>query len=601
MTELSTGAARTPVPESVHRRRWAILAVLMLSLLIVVLDNSILNVAMKTIATPAPTGLGATQGQLEWAINSYTLVFAGLLFTSGLLGDRYGRKRMLLFGLALFGVASMLAGLSDSPGELIAYRALMGFGGAFVMPGTLAILMNVFGRDEQPRAIGLWSGGVGLAIAIGPITGGVLLEHFWWGSVFMVNVPIVIVALIAMALLVPESKDPEPGRLDPLGVLLTVVGLVLLVYGIIKGGQLADFTHPEVLLTVGGGLAVLVGFVFHEKRSDHPALDVRYFRDPAFTAAVAAIALAFFALMGVTFFMVFYTQSVRGYTPLQTGLLMLPLAASQLFFSPRARLVVERFGIRATCTGGMLTIAATMASLLLLDGDTPIWILAVIFFLQAAGMAHIMTPATVAVMQSLPRRKAGSGSAVNNVFRQVGGALGIALLGSLLSTAYRRRIDGELAEVPGLAKGARHAAGESVEATLALADRLGPAGRALAERADEAFVHAMHVTVAGSASIALLGAVVVALLLPGRKRAQGEGEEGERDGTEAREAGEDGKAGEAAGDAGPAGSAEDEKGAGAAEGAEAAESAEKAETPGGAAGEDEEETGRERESVEAER
>ncbi len=539
MTEMSVGSTQAPVPESVRRRRWAILAVLMLSLLIVVLDNSILNVAMKTIATPAPTGLGATQSQLEWAINSYTLVFAGLLFTSGLLGDRYGRKRVLLFGLAVFGVASVLAGLSDTPGELIAYRALMGFGGAFVMPSTLAVLMNVFDREEQPKAIGVWSGGVGLAIAIGPITGGVLLEHFWWGSVFLVNVPIVIVALIAMALLVPESRDPAPGRLDPLGVLLTIVGLVLLVYGIIKGGQLADFTDPEVLLTVGGGLVVLVGFVFHERRSDHPALDVRHFRDPAFSAAVAAIALAFFALMGVTFFMVFYTQSVRGYSPLQTGLLMLPLAASQLFFSPRARLVVERFGIRATCTGGMLVIAATMASFLLFDADTPIWLLTVVFFLQAAGMAHIMTPATVAVMQSLPRRKAGSGSAVNNIFRQVGGALGVALLGSLLSAAYRRRIDEDVAAVPGLTEGARHAAGESIEATLAAADRLGPAGRSLAERAGEAFVHAMHVTVIGSASIALLGAGVVALFLPGR-RAPGErgGEERGRDTEETKDAGE---------------------------------------------------------------
>ena len=533
MTATSTTPVPLPLPEAVHRRRWAILAVLMLSLLIVVLDNSILNVAMKTIATPAPTGLGATQGQLEWAINAYTLVFAGLLFTSGLLGDRFGRRRVLLFGLVVFGVGSVLAGLSDSPGQLIAYRALMGVGGAFVMPATLAILMNVFDRDEQPRAIGLWSGGVGLAIAIGPITGGVLLEHFWWGSVFLVNVPIVIVALTAMVLLVPESKDPAPGRMDPLGVLLTVVGLVLLVYGIIEGGRLADFTAPEVLLPVGGGLAVLVAFVFHERRSDHPALDVRYFRKPAFSAAVAAIALVFFALMGVTFFMVFYTQSVRGYTPLQTGLLMLPLAASQLFFSPRARLVVERFGIRATCTGGMLVIAATMTSFLLLDADTPIWILAVLFFLQAAGMSHIMTPATVAVMQSLPPRKAGSGSAVNNIFRQVGGALGVAVLGSLLSTAYRGRIDGELSAVPGLSEGVRHTAGESIEATLALAERLGPAGRALTERADEAFVHAMHITVACSAVIALIGALVVALFLPGRQQARtdsGDSEDSENSG-----------------------------------------------------------------------
>ncbi|MTE18776.1 DHA2 family efflux MFS transporter permease subunit [Streptomyces sp. TRM43335] len=544
MSTPSPAPAHPPIPEAVHRRRWAILAVLMLSLLIVVLDNSILNVAMKTIATPAPTGLGATQGELEWAVNSYTLVFAGLLFTSGLLGDRYGRRKVLMSGLALFGVASVLAGMSGSPGELIAFRALMGFGGAFVMPATLAILMNVFDRDEQPRAIGIWAAGVGLAIAIGPITGGVLLEHFWWGSVFLVNVPIVVVALVAMALLVPESKDPAPGRPDPLGVLLSVVGLVLLVYGIIKGGQLADFTDPEVLLTVGGGLAVLVLFVLHERRSDHPALEIGYFRAPAFSAAVVAVALVFFALMGVTFFMVFYTQSVRGYTPFQTGLLLLPLAAAQLVFAPRARLVVQRFGARATCTGGMLAVAVAMAAFLLLDTDTPIWVLEVLLVLQGTGMAHIMPPVTVTVMQSLPRRKAGSGSAINNVFRQVGGALGVAVLGSVLSTAYRGRIEDELAAVPGLTESARHTAGESIEATLALADRLGPAGGALAERAAAAFVHAMHVTALGSAAVALLGALVVVLFLPGRRAApagaeerhgafEGAGEDSPRDSLEA--------------------------------------------------------------------
>ncbi|MFH0244633.1 MFS transporter [Streptomyces sp. HK10] len=509
------------VPEAVHRRRWAILAVLMLGLLIVVLDNSILNVAMKTIATPPPTGLGATHSQLEWAVNSYTLVFAGLLFTSGLLGDRYGRKRVLLAGLVLFGAGSVLAGLSDSPGELIAFRALMGVGGALVMPSTLAVLMNVFERDEQPRAMGIWTGGVGVAIAVGPATGGVLLEHFWWGSVFMVNVPIVIAALIAMALLVPDSRDPAPGRPDLPGVLLSVVGLVLLVYGIIKGGQLADFTDPEVLLTVGGGLVVLAGFVLHERRSRHPALDVRYFREPAFSAAVTAVALVFFALMGVTFFMVFYTQSVRGYTPFQTGLLLLPLAASQLFFAPRAELAVRRFGARATCTAGLLAVAATMAAFLLLGTDTPIWVLEVLFVVQGAGMAHVTPPVTVTIMQSLPRGKAGSGSAVNNIFRQVGGALGVAVLGSLLSAVYRGRIDGELAGVPGLSEGARHAAGESIEATRALAERMGAAGRTLTERADEAFVHAMHITVVASAAVALAGAVVVALFMPGRRSAPG--------------------------------------------------------------------------------
>lgn len=323
------------IPEAVHRRRWAILGVLMLSLLIVVLDNSILNVAVKTISTPAPVGLGATQSQLEWAINAYTLVFAGLLFTAGLVGDRLGRKKVLIGGLVVFGAGSALAAESGSAGQLITFRALMALGAAFVMPATLAVLMNVFERQEQPKAIGIWAGGVGLAIAIGPITGGVLLDHFWWGSVFLINVPIVIIALALMFWLVPDSRDPRPGRIDPVGVVLSVVGLVLLVYGIIKGGELADFTDAKVLATIAAGLVVLAAFVIFEKRSDHPSLDVTYFKNKIFSAAMAAIALVFFALMGVTFFSVFYTQSVRGYSPLQSGLLLLPLAVAQIIFAPR--------------------------------------------------------------------------------------------------------------------------------------------------------------------------------------------------------------------------------------------------------------------------
>ncbi|WP_189859559.1 MFS transporter [Streptomyces poonensis] len=510
MTTSAAPAAGRRVPEAVHRRRWAILGVLMLSLLIVVLDNSILNVAIKTIATPAPTGLGATQSELEWAINSYTLVFAGLLFTAGLLGDRLGRKRVLMAGLVVFGIGSALAAGSGTPGELIAFRAVMGLGAAFVMPATLAVLMNVFERDEQPKAIGIWAGGVGLAIAIGPITGGVLLEHFWWGSVFLVNVPIVVVALALMLWLVPDSRDPAPGRIDPFGVLLSVIGLVLLVYGIIEGGQYGDFTRVDVLLPIVGGIVVLALFVLYEKRSDHPSIDIAYFRNKVFSAAVCAIALVFFALMGVTFFSVFYTQSVRGYEPLETGLLLLPLALAQLVFAPRARLVVNRFGTRAVCTAGLLTVAVCLAAFTALDADTPIWILELVFFFMGTGMAHIMTPVSVVVMQALPREKAGSASALSNTFRQVGGALGIAVLGSVLSAAYRSGIEDDLPPA------ARHEAGESIEATLAFAARLGARGEDLVGPAHDAFLHAMHITALCGAGVALLGAVVVALFLPGK-------------------------------------------------------------------------------------
>ncbi|MFD8196411.1 MFS transporter [Streptomyces wuyuanensis] len=514
------GAPPAPprVPEAVHRRRWLILAVLMFTVLIMVLDHSVLNVAVKTIASPAPVGIGATQGELEWAINSYTLVFAALLFTAGLIGDRAGRRRTLLFGMAVFGIGSALAAFSGSPAELIAYRAVMGFGAAFVMPATLAVLMNVFERDEQPKAIGIWAGGVGIAIALGPLTGGLLLEHFWWGSIFLVNVPVVIVGFVAMALLIPDSRDPDPGRIDPVGVLLSIVGLVLLVYGIIHGGELASLSDRSVLLPLVGGLVVLAVFVVYEHRVDHPALDFSYFRNPAFSAAITATALAFLSMMGVAFFSVFYLQSVLGYSPLQAGLLVLPLAVAQSLFAPRARLAVARFGAKVTCTAGMMMIATGLACFAFFDTSTPVWALELAFFVQGAGMGHVMSPVTVTVMQALPREKAGVASAINNTFRQIGGALGVAVLGSLLSAAYRGGIESTLQRAPGVPEEARHSAGESLEATLAVAERLGPAGQVLIAPAHEAFLIAMHLAALCAATVTLIGAVVVATYLPGRRK-----------------------------------------------------------------------------------
>ncbi|MEV8325026.1 MFS transporter [Kitasatospora sp. NPDC056731] len=515
---MTTAAAPPRVPEAIHRRRWAILCTLVLALLVVVLDNSILNVAMKTIATPAPVGLGASQSDLEWSINSYTLVFAGLLFTSGLLGDRFGRKRALLGGMVVFGIASLLSALAASPGELVGYRALMGVGAALAMPATLAIIMNVFERSEQPKAIGIWAGAVGLAIAIGPITGGLLIEHFWWGSVFLVNVPIVIVAVIAMVVLVPESKDPNPGKLDPIGVLLSIIGLVALIYGIIKGGELADFTAAEAWVPTLIGVLALAAFVWFERRTRFPALDVTWFRNKVFSASVVVVGVVFFALMGVSFFGVFYIQSVRGYSALQAGLLMLPLAIAQLLFAPRARLVVDRFGVAATAAVGMLLIAVGFVGYTLLGVDTPIWVLIVLGLLMGTGMAHVMPPVTVAIMASLPREKAGAGSAVNNTFRQVGGSLGVAVLGAVLSTVYRDGMADTLNQLPDDLRGK---AGESLEATLAIAERMGPKGAALIGPADDAFVSAMHVVASLSAGITVVGALIAWFLLPRRSAAPG--------------------------------------------------------------------------------
>ncbi|BCJ57292.1 MFS transporter [Micromonospora endophytica] len=494
-----------------HPRRWAILGVLVISLLVVVLDNTILNVALRTLADPV-RGLGATQGELEWSINSYTLVFAGLLFTCGVLGDRVGRRRTLLVGLVLFGLASLLSSYAQSPAQLIAARALMGIGGAAIMPATLSIISNVFDPRERGRAIGVWAGAVGLAVAIGPVLGGLLLEHFWWGSVFLINVPVVVLGVLLVAVLVPESRDPSPGRIDVFGVLLSVVGLVALTYGIIDGGE-HGFGRPLVWVAILGGVAVLAWFIAYERRSSHPSLDVGLFRMPRFAAPVALIGLVFFAAMGVMFFSSFYLQLVRGYSPLQTGLLFVPFAVSQLVFAPRSALMVRRYGARTVAVVGLVLTAVSMAAFAFVDAATPIWVVLVVFFLLGTGMANIMPPATESIMSALPREKAGVGSAVSNTIRQVAAALGVAVIGSVLAAGYRSGIDPTLADLPAAA---REGAGESIAGAYAAAGQLGPAAPALLAAADDAFISAMHLAAVIAALVAAAGILVALRWLPGR-------------------------------------------------------------------------------------
>jgi EmrB/QacA subfamily drug resistance transporter len=495
-----------------HPKRWRILGVLVFSLLAVVLDNTILNVALKTIADPIE-GLGATQSQLEWAINSYTLVFAGLLFTFGVIGDRTGRKRMLMVGMILFGLASLGSAYAQDPMQLIAARAFMGIGGAAIMPATLAIISNVFPPQERGKAIGVWAGGVGLAVAIGPITGGLLIEHFWWGSVFLINLPIVLVSMVLIPLIVPESRDPKPSKLDPVGVIMSIVGLVAITYGIIRGGELATIASAQVLVPTILGVAVLAAFVWYERRIDHPAFDVTYFRDPRFATAVGMVGIVFFAMMGAMFFLVFYLQIVLGFSPLQAGALMIPFAAAQLIFAPLSQQVARRFGGKLAGTVSMVIVACALAAYSLMDANTSILLIEIVFFVQGAAMANIMPPATTAIMESLPREKAGVGSAMSNTVRQVAGALGVALLGSLLSATYRDEIAPALT---GLPEQLRHAAGESLTGTLGVAQGLGERGAALIGPAKLAFVDGMHITALVSAAIALVGALVVLKWLPGK-------------------------------------------------------------------------------------
>jgi EmrB/QacA subfamily drug resistance transporter len=514
-SQISLPGRTQDVADKIHRRRWLILGVVVISLIAIVLDNTVLNVALKIIAEPK-VGLGASQSQLEWGINSYTLVFAGLLFTFGVIGDRIGRKRMLTFGMAMFGIFSLLTAYSHNPDQLIWARAAMGLGAAAVMPQTLSIISNVFDPRERARAIGIWAIAVGLGIAIGPVVGGLLLAHFWWGSVFLINVPLTAVGVVAILLLVPESRNPSPGRIDYVGVLTSIAGLVLLVYGIIQGGEKGSWIHWDVLGTSALGLAVLVAFGWYESRLSHPSLDVKLFRDPRLSSAVAALGLVFFGMMGAFFFLSFYLQGVRGYSPLYAGLLTLPFAAGQMLMAPRSAKLVGRYGAKAVGASGLLLVAIALTGYQTLGTTTPIWVLGVVFFIQGAGMGAVMPSATEAVMSVVPRERAGSGSALTNTARQVAGALGVAVLGSILAQAYRGQLSPHLAA---LSPAARNAATGSITATQTVASRLGTAGVRLDGFADSAFVHAMHVTTLVSAAITLAGALVVLIWMPGRAAA----------------------------------------------------------------------------------
>jgi DHA2 family multidrug resistance protein-like MFS transporter len=500
---------------AVQKRRWIILSVLIISLTAIVLDNTVLNIALKTISEPR-TGLGASQSQLEWAVNSYTLVFAGLLFTFGVIGDRIGRRRMLIIGMALFGLSSLLCSYARTPEQLIWARAAMGLGGAAVMPQTLSIITNVFSPEDRHRAIGIWASAVGVAIAAGPIVGGLLLDHFWWGSVFLINVPLTAIGIVAIVVLVPESKSPNPGRIDAPGVLLSIAGLVLLVYGIIQGGDTGSWLRGDVLGPVAGGLVALVIFVWHESRTEHPSLDVRLFRDPRLSSAAGAIALVFFAMGGVYFFISFYTQNVRGYSPLHAGLLTIPLAVGQLGFATRSATLVRRFGAKAVCTTGLAVMSCALIGYHLLGTNSPQWLLLLTFLVQGSGMGLVMPSATEGVMSVVPRERGGAGSAITNTSRQVAVALGVAVLGSVLAQAYRARLQPALT---GLPAAVRHTATVSIGQTQAIAQHLGPGGPRLLAAADSSFVGAMHVASLISVLIAAAGAVAIGFWMPGRAAA----------------------------------------------------------------------------------
>jgi EmrB/QacA subfamily drug resistance transporter len=494
-------------------RRWIVLGVMCLSLLLIVMDNTIVNVALPTLQRD----LDASTTQLQWVVDAYILVFAGLLLTMGSLGDRFGRRGALAIGLAIMGTGSILSAFANDADQLIATRALMGVGGAMIMPATLSIITNVFtDRRERAQAIAIWSATAGAAVAIGPVTGGWLLEHFWWGSVFLVNVPVVVVALVLGQLFVPTSRDPAAPPIDVPGALLSIAGLVVLVWAIIEGP--GGWTDPEILGAFALAAVLLGTFILWERWTRFPMLDVGFFRNPRFSAASGAIMLTFFAMFGSLFLLTQFLQSILGYTPLEAGIRLLPMAGVMIVLSPLSAKVVERIGSKIVVASG-LSIAAIgliIASRLTPGASYP-EVLASLVVL-AAGMALVMPPATESIMGSLPPAKAGVGSAVNDTTRQVGGALGVAVLGSVMSSTYGPRVSDAISGLP-LSSEQATAIHDQIGAAIQAAGEIGGApGRALADVASRGFADGMSTAfIIGAAALAL-GAVIVALFLPARAR-----------------------------------------------------------------------------------
>ena len=505
-----------------HPRRWTILAVLVVSLLVVVLDNTVLNIALPTIQKD----LGTSQSQLVWSVDAYVLVFAALLFTWGVLGDRFGRKKILSIGLALFGIASAVCAFAPTASMLIVFRGVMGIGGAAVLPVTLAIITVVFPPHERGRAIGMWAAAVGGAVALGPVLGGLLLQNpswtHWltgnnWGSVFLINVPIVIVGLVGIWRVVPESRNPNAQKLDLIGLVVSFVGLVTLVYGIIQASQTLTWTAPSVVIPIVTGCLILAGFVVYEARSDHKSFDVSLFTNRGYAVSLAAVSLSFFAMSGILFSLPFYLQILRGYGTLVAGLCFVPFALGQLISAPRSATLVNRFGYRPTMTIGLLIVAGAQFALSRIQIASPLIVVLVVFFLFGLGMGAVMAPASTVMQNTLPLARAGAGSAVQNTVRQVFGALGVAVIGTIMATKYAALAAPSLAALP--VEG-RASAAQSVVLTKVALDKASAAGMspsvrsAIEQGAYHAFLTASHFTTLISAIVVLIAAVIVGTLLP---------------------------------------------------------------------------------------
>ncbi|MGW7609199.1 MFS transporter [Streptomyces sp. NPDC054766] len=507
MSGTTTAAARCRRETGAGANRWVVLVVLCVSLLLVALDATVLHVAVPAVTEDLKPGAI----ELLWIVDVYPLVCASLLILFGTLGDRIGRRRVLLLGYLLFGVASGIAALAENAQLLIGARALLGVGGAMIMPATLSILRQVFpDRRERALAIGIWSAVAAVGAAVGPLLGGFLLEHFWWGSVFLVNIPLMIVSLPVGRLLLPESRGERDGPWDVVGALMAAAGLFGLVLGVKRLGAgeapLSPFTIAPLI--VGGVL--MAAFVRRQRRRAHPLVDLRMFARPAFSTSIGCIVLAMLALVGLELIAAQYLQLVLGLSPLQTGLRLLPLTVAAMAAGLAGAKLLRRFGPRAMVCFGFCLTAAAVVTLTAMGGNDNTGLLLFGFVLLGFGLETTLFGAYESMLSEAPQAQSGGAAAIGETSYQLGAGIGIALLGSVMNAAYAPG----LSSVPGVPAADSAAAGHSLGEAYQVADRLGgTTGGALRQAARDSFVHGLHVTLLVSAGLLLLGAVM-ALRLP---------------------------------------------------------------------------------------
>ncbi|WP_202874904.1 DHA2 family efflux MFS transporter permease subunit [Kribbella albertanoniae] len=484
-----------------------VLAVLVLSALLIWIDSTVLGVALERLADPVQ-GLGASPGQLQWAIGIYSLLFATALFAAGALGDRYGHRTVLMVGLAIFGASSAWAAWADSPVVLILARATMGLGGALIMPTSMAILGRTFAPERRAGAIAIWSSAAGVGVAAGPVLGGVLLGRFWWGSVFLINLPLVAIALIGAAVFLPNTRSPQRRRFDLRGLSLSTLGLLALSYGLIEGGHLGGWSRWQVWASIAAGLVLIAAFLYAEAREHDPSFDPRLFRNRHFAAGNLALGALFLTITGQAFYQTFYLQGSRGFSPLHAGLLSLPGAMGVVLGSPLGARLAARFGIARVSGAALVVFTLCLVLNLTFAMDTSLVWFAVVGTAAGLAIGAAVAPTTAGVVATLPMDRIGAGSAVSNAIRQVGSVLGVAVIGTIVSSTYQHAI------APSLPANLRATAGESAEATRHAAATLGQPH--LVPLANDAFIHAMHTAALVAAIFTFAGAVVLILAFRNR-------------------------------------------------------------------------------------